>query len=353
VTVLLHADEKVAWHIEDDPDKPFTMARRRDEPWPRHDVVFVVVDDWEWSGQEEVRWLTSARRGKPSTTFHRTISFSDLVVIEPPVAIEAIRERLPTRHRTVLDLDGILPPRGGELVLEAFLDLRPDLAATVDELRRVSLPDLPRGAGRDVWVWERDATGVLLAIADMDRRSLRRRPGTAADVPFLVGVEGARTHEQLLLDHDARHFGDWLHDDTTHVGWHVFRHGSNRLFVMNANQTPAERTLGVDLIYYNEQRHAFVLVQYKRLRKDEAGRWWYRPDGNLESELARMARVDVECDSGVMTDFRLLCTPCYIKLCSSEAILRDPEALIKGMYLARSHFEQLLEDPSLWGLGAV
>lgn len=48
------------------------------------------------------------------------------------------------------------------------------------------------------------------------------------------------------------------------------------MFVMNANRTPVERTLGVDLVYWNEQERAFVLVQYKKMVRRRVGKDRYK-----------------------------------------------------------------------------
>ena len=67
----------------------------------------------------------------------------------------------------------------------------------------------------------------------------------------------------------------------------------------------------------------------------------YRPDRNLADELKRMTAIDRLCETQ-SGDFRLLPTPCWLKLCRFDAQIRDPAAFIGGMYLARSHFEDLL-----------
>jgi hypothetical protein len=115
---------------------------------------------------------------------------------------------------------------------------------------------------------------------------------------------------------------------------------------MNANRTAVEHTLGVDVVYWNEQRSSFVLVQYKKLRRegnDNEGTTQpeYRPDHNLGGELERMRQVDARC-TPQPGDFRLLSTPCWLKLCNPSGRVGDASDLIKGMYFAREHFEELI-----------
>lgn len=80
----------------------------------------------------------------------------------------------------------------------------------------------------------------------------------------------------------------------------------------------------------------------RRENGEDANYLAYRPDHNLESELKRMRRVEVMCSKSV-GDFRLSAAPCWLKLCDPQPRLRDPSELIRGMYLAREHFEKLLE----------
>lgn len=55
-----------------------------------------------------------------------------------------------------------------------------------------------------------------------------------------------------------------------------------------------------------------------------------------------MARIDSLC-ADQLGEFRLLATPCWLKLCRFDSKLRDATSLVSGMYLARSHFEELLD----------
>jgi hypothetical protein len=112
---------------------------------------------------------------------------------------------------------------------------------------------------------------------------------------------------------------------------------------MNANNKGPEATLGVDVIYYHEERKAFVLVQYKKMRKEgRANRLSYRPDTRLAGQLERMRKLD-ERSAGIVGDFPLLSTPCWLKLCDPSPKVDRLDEWIRGMYLAREYFEELLE----------
>lgn len=65
--------------------------------------------------------------------------------------------------------------------------------------------------------------------------------------------------EDHLINHDAETMMGWLSDQTQHVSWRIFRQYGQQLLVANANRTTAERTLGVDIIYYNVTKESLIL----------------------------------------------------------------------------------------------
>jgi hypothetical protein len=183
-------------------------------------------------------------------------------------------------------------------------------------------------------------------MAGIGREALGEWELTEQQPSFLAGLERRPVSENTLINHDISRFPGLLAAESWHVDWHVFNGSRRQLFVMNANMEPLEETLGVDVIYFNDTFQSFVLVQYKRMRRDresaEGAKLWYRPDSNLQAELDRMRVVDelYGCGSG---DFRLFGQPCWLKLCDPGARVDDPAELIKGLYLAREYFVELLD----------
>jgi hypothetical protein len=81
---------------------------------------------------------------------------------------------------------------------------------------------------------------------------------------------------------------------------------------MNANRTRVEEALGVDLLYNHHQYASYVLVQYKRMRREslENDGPVYRPtDESYKSETARMKSFLTEHGEvsapGALGDYRL------------------------------------------------
>ncbi|WP_189822665.1 hypothetical protein [Streptomyces finlayi] len=155
------------------------------------------------------------------------------------------------------------------------------------------------------------------------------------------------SHEDDMISHDAQRFRDWLGpEDWLHrAAFTAFSQDGQRLVIYNANRKAAEKTLGVDLIYFHEARDSFILVQYKRMTREGNSEWKYYPNGdeNLKGQLERMRAIDDECGRLLKDsdDYRLNSKPSWLKLCHADSILMDAKTLTSGMYLAREYFDQL------------
>lgn len=350
-------------NLRPDVDLPtFLEERARGPEGPKFTIAWPRT---AWQGAEAhlallmeadtVSWLGRAVGGRPITTVERIVTVSEIVEIEP-IPLERIRQTLPARHMTVVDREGILPPKGGQAVVQAIRELAPHLEATLVRLSSDRRRRLPPGRRGQLLSQERDAVGIALELAGVGRTPLASWTEGAVNAPFLRGIglstvgvpflQGldATAHEDSLIDYDAGRFSSWIDLPEAEVAWRIFTDGRNRVFVMNANRTAVERTLGVDLVYYNEARRSFVLVQYKKMVRGRTsdGRPWYWPDRHLRSELSRMQRIDQFCEVHPADDFRLMKTPCWVKLCESGMHIKNSADLISGMYLAREHFASLL-----------
>jgi hypothetical protein len=280
------------------------------------------------------------------STFERLIECERIRRVEPPIPLSLLRAALPARYRSLVDSTDrdIFPESGGREVVKSLLVLRPDLASAIASLTHTPDVTPPLGAAGELLALEKDATATLLEIAKLKRRVLRRwRPGPTA-VPFLAGVPDRRVHERALIQHDADRFSDWTDIPCRQLESKVFTDGQRHLFVINAHNKEVEDTLGVDLMYYHEERRAFVFVQYKKMRQDSEKQWFYRPDDNLDSQLARMRAVDACFAPQADSDYRLLATPCLVKLCEMQTLNVEQDQLLPGMYLPRLYFEKLLAD---------
>lgn len=269
--------------------------------------------------------------------------------------MEDLSDQLPLRHRDAVDRSGVLTKRSGEELLNGLTTLRADLAAVIAQLQERVGGVRILGRVRELFLEQRDATGLALQLGRFDRSIIEEAKFPEEDgdqIPVLATLPGHPAHEDHLVAHDAQRFSDWIGSDAEHLAKRVFRKGDQQLFIANVNRLPAEDTLGVDLIYHHVSRDSFIFVQYKKMGQVGAGRseWGYRPDGDLDDQLKRMRQVEEACmrlEQDPPADYRFVHQPCWIKFCKSEQVAPKGDALIGGMYLTREHVEWLRGRPGL------
>jgi hypothetical protein len=250
-----------------------------------------------------------------------------------------------------LSRDGALPEAAGRHLLRALRQLANDIDPHLQALGARDEPTPADSPAAKLLIDERDASITSFRMADFDLGELDgwNAPREADDVPFIARLQtrNGPSHEDDLIAHDAQRFRDWLGPEQwlERYAWAGFRQGNQRLVIYNANRKPAEKTLGVDLIYYHEARDSFVLVQYKRMSKKGTSEWRYYPnsDSNLTQQLERMRAIDKECErlQSDTDDYRLSARPSWFKLCQGDSLMLDARTLAPGMYLAREHFDRI------------
>lgn len=308
------------------------------------------------------------QRGKIVASAKYRVSFSLFVALDA-LPFNAIGEKIgaalrPHLVRSSSGRGGRVPP---ETWREAFAEIkrqRPAAAEALDNLvlLKAASKRVFAGAGVEVVALERDAVGVALDIFDQSKQ-LRKDtltrwapPSDALDAlpPFLDGVNAIRLTEEQMLSHDANIFpGDG--GVSTRFG-RRFTLANRVLDVAYLNRTTVEKTLGVDLVYYNHTFAAYTLVQYKRmvkerLRDDRPESSVFRPssDGNFQPELVRMRdfRSRLPDGWGGQRDwaaYRLDGDGFFFKFCPSITLEVLSGELIKGLYLPREYMESLLNS---------
>ncbi len=197
--------------------------------------------------------------------------------------------------------------------------------------------------------WAPDAQSVVhiddkKATADLSYRESRHSS-------FMSGIAKRYLQEESTIQHDLF---NWPNATPVHTaGVSVFKQGQRRLEVHYANRNALEKTLGVDLIYYNEQFQQFVLVQYKLMR-EESGSHVYRPDEQMYKELSRMDHIYMSLpkDSPLTShyQYRLNDDGFMFKLVPATGLSPATGELIKGMYITRQYMHFLLKDFSCRGI---
>jgi hypothetical protein len=307
----------------------------------------------------EVSRLGWTIRLRPAGDIDQVLEVSRIEPVDPAVPYSSVEGRLSGRHKVHLKQEGCLSKATGEALVAALIDERPGLREIIARIEGVAdkypIGDSPSG---QVMALQRDASIVAVQMAGMDVSDFARwdRPRNVLapdEVPptFVGRIQGGRALEDEQVSHDSRTMLGWLTNQTQHVSWREFTGFGQRLFVANANHDTAERTLGVDLIYYSETRGSMVLVQYKRLDAAKNGFYYPNSDSKLARELIRMRAVDryVAGYRKAEDDFRFVSSPCWLKICQPQAYIPQTADMVPGMYLSLDHFDRLRADPRLKG----
>ncbi|MFB7161149.1 hypothetical protein [Streptomyces sp. NPDC056242] len=292
--------------------------------------------------------------GRRSGTYERSLLSRDFNLMRP-IPLVDLEKPMGASRRFLRD-DGRMSEVAGQRLLECVSQLRPELAPTLSDLEQSLGMHPPTGTVGEKLNLEKDAVGMLLEAAGMERDVLEAWQSPVAaealetrSVPFLAGLPDLRQIEDQQIVHDYHRLPGMTGMDAIEVGWRIYRRTSgpsgHRLFVYNANRHNVETITGVDMIYVNEFTGSVTTVQYKRMRQ-ESENWTYWYDTTAERELERMAMVDKECEHlDDALDPRLVTSPSMVKLCRNVPFVMSSTALIPGMYLTRPHFQALIDSP--------
>ena len=138
------------------------------------------------------------------------------------------------------------------------------------------------------------------------------------------------------------------------LGATTFQRRGHALTVANVNRTPIERVLGVDLLYFQEEYHSFIFVQYKRMTRDKNNRVYYRPSGvSYEREYERMKKWDMRTrphtKSPDLSSYRLGGDAFFFKIYANPIGVPAQDGLLRGMYFPLSYWTSLAASPEVRG----
>jgi len=366
MTVLLRLTDdrltRVGWRLDEQrtfsialPERTLKFSRRwqlclvlADGALKWDEGEFVLEEDAP-SGPAIIAVARLRSSPRPTTTDDRVI-VAEATILDP-FPLRDLVAGLPAAQRSEVrqaarHVAGDLTPAAADAVVDALIRERPDLGAIVRGLMRSGSDEMVRGAAGEVLALERDAVRVALSISGVSDDPLDDWNGSS-DAGFLASL-AYETPEDMLVAHDAGRFPDW---DTLPGGrpdWIDFTNGKSHVRVGNVNHTKLENVLGVDLIYRHIEADTTVLVQYKRMRQDGKGDWFYRPDAQLAKELARMRKVDSRpSTSDSPRTWRLHPRGCLLKLVRQPKEF-DPRSdrLLPGLYLPLEYLDELLKDDS-------
>jgi hypothetical protein len=323
----------------------------------------VAVVSWEGDGIDALAIL---RPGARVANYKQRITIDEFEVFDEPITTDELAQGLNDHleyarfSRSILAAvgsHGQLTEKAADALRATLEHLRPGAGTVWEELEQLAkggLAALWTNDAEPIVAYERDAVGLALGAAGFTRSEQLRGWRGDAETPFLTGLRELRVTEDAIIDYDAGVFGDWEPISEHLVGIVRFEQGDRRLTVVNANRNDIEKNLGVDLLYYSHNYEAYVLVQYKRLRKGDET-WEFRPsqDRNFEPELQRMREIaEPGEDGGDPDEHRLGGNFCFVKFCkpSTSATARTAKGeLSGGMYLPLDYLDKLLATDRLKG----
>ena len=254
-----------------------------------------------------------------------------------------------------------IPPRKWNSLLDGVRKCRPADAQEIDEiiaLREVERRILGESNLVERLNEQRDALGLALDIADVDRSPVLRSIETAKiknAKSILDLLENLPVHERSMVEHDAKVFEMLLGEAPTRVAT-IAGNSGRSVRVLVADKTDLETALGIDLIIYNTCYENFLLLQYKRMEKMNRD-WLYGvpESSDIYGQLGRMQAFMRKVDesqapaSPTMWSYRLNDDPFYFKFCEQFRPDARDTSLVPGITLPASHLHEFLGLPEALG----
>lgn len=332
-----------------------------------YDIAFLSFE------VNKIDYMALARKGNRVVTSKNKIEFTNLLNLKS-IDIKLIDQRMDTRIRNyfIKSSQGIgdkLTTKTFEKLIEIIKELRPNLKEKIDIiLKKKNLIDkkFNDSTRTALFLQEKDALGTALDIFSGTNK-LREKvfeswsPKNTEELNENTYFEGLKNQyqkdegtfflttqkktlsEEDTLEHDLFNWPNMTAKHTS--GYTHFYNGKNKLDVFYANRNALEKTVGVDLIYYNMKYNSFVLVQYKLMEKEQEG-FVYRPDKQIDKEIKRMnafnSKIILSNTISDHNDMRLNNNGFMIKLVPNKSFEPISNKLISGMYLTLEYANFLL-----------
>ena len=255
-------------------------------------TLALLVDD-----DERIQYVGVVTGGTRATDMQRKVQIGPVLKLSP-VGLRSLAKQLPSSIRRHFAWERgsttRIPPVTWSHALDTALQLSEQDQGSLRPLVEVieSRSSVSRARLLEVVAFERDAIATLLEVYSGSnlRRAVINSTAATNDAPFIKRLKHGSVHvvEDQMIQHDILSFPGASDIMSDVVGAVRMKTTSGALTVINANRTKIERTLGVDLVYYNEARDSFVMVQYKRMEGKDDPAFYPKADRNLTHELARM-----------------------------------------------------------------
>jgi hypothetical protein len=241
-----------------------------------------VISDPDWKTKkveifiialnDKLNYLALVHNRGKIATGKSQIRFTNLVKILPEIPLKDIE----TKIQTSLKQYFIRSSKGDgkrtstqtwKEIIQTIKELRPQISNDIDRLYELKDQNYQLTSTEKITLAEeKDAVNISLRIANFDEKEILNwsPPKISGKVlPFLKGIEKVELLEDSMIAHDTKVFGEWSIFASHIVGCVEFKKDKDSLFIINANRTNIEHTIGVDLIYYFERYESYVNTRNK------------------------------------------------------------------------------------------
>jgi hypothetical protein len=177
-------------------------------------------------------------------------------------------------------------------------------------------------------------------------------PNQICDLLILDLLDDITVQERSLLEHDTRIF-ELLLDTRPDRSAYFHGDAGRNVRIHIVDKDALETVLGIDLIIYSVCHDNWLLLQYKRMKKDDDS-WKYKVDKQLNFQLDCMAKFRTAAaaepvGSRTLWTYRLNEEPFYFKFCEGIRLSARDDSLVRGITLCETHLREFLELPESVG----
>ncbi len=309
----------------------------------------------------KVNYIALVTAGSGISDIEWKVQIGPAILLEEPLSVDLLIKSIPRRvQRHVYFPDeaiASIPPGTWKNLLESVIRLT---KTPQEELSRLTSLMKSRSATvrkslSETISFERDAVATALEVfgGSTLRKKIISDASPDNEAPFISKLRHREVKfiEDQMIAHDAISFPGLQSLKQHLVGAVELYTHNGTLTVINSNRTSIEKTLGVDLLYYNHTCSSFVLVQYKRLTGKPNPVFRPNQDSNLGKELERMRAFRRESNSYNYDylSYRLNDNPFYLKLCKAHSPGDWNGRMLQGMYFPLELWDLLIKTEYVKG----
>lgn len=271
--------------------------------------------------------------GSKIASNRRRLTLSNPIDPETEISLQELKTKNPTIRRYISEYEKLTDivfctEVTGRKIWKYLVEVCPN----IEEHFKLNKPSIIKNYYH-IQRMEYDAVSMPLKIAGIDSIELKETSGTIFDK-----IDADSITEDQAIFKDAIVFSNPLVWSTDFKGKRIINNTGNMVDLWYANRNKYESLIGVDLILFHKIHNAFLLIQYKRMKK-EGEQQVYRIDTQFQSEIQRMEKTKLILANN--TASRLNPDPFFLRFCwekNNDCCSTNLE-LLKGMNVPLGFFQ--------------